>query len=153
MIQRSNDRIWINFTGDTYHRMGPGFTHVEEVCKTALLETPRLSSPLCAREILYHTAWLEFEGYRNGEDPVHRHLHELYMTRGEDAAVTLILGSRTDKLTGQAMKARRVKGYVCLENPGSGEGPMGSFFKGKILFADLPEKGIYIETSQTFLPD
>ena len=153
MIKRSNDRIWISFKGETFHLIGPGFTHVEEICKTTILETPNLNSPLCAREILSHTAWLEFEGYRNADNEVHRHLYDLYMTRGEDSAVTLILGSRTDKLTGGAMKARRVKGYVYLENPGSGEGPVGSFFKGKILFAALPEKGIYVETSQTFIPN
>ena len=153
MVKRSNDRVWIQFPGSPFLLMAEGFTHLEEVCKTTFLETPRLNSPICTREILYHTAQLEFEGYRQSGNTLHLHIHSRYLTRGEDAKVTLIIGSRTDKLNGQAMNARRVTGYLCLENPGSGEGILGSFFKGKIVFASVPEKGIFIETTKQFIPN
>jgi len=153
MIKRSNDRIWIQFPESPFLLMAEGFTHLEEVCRTTFLETPHLDSPVCTREILYHTAHLEFAGYRLAGNTLHMHIHSRYLARGEDAKVTLILGSRTDRLTGQAMNARRVTGYLCLENPGSGEGVMGSYFKGKIVFASAPEKGIYIEDTQMFIPN
>lgn len=152
MITQSNDRIWIQFDYGSFHLMGPGFTHLEEVCKTTLLETPNIESPFCTQEILYHTAQLEFAGYRLPDNAVHRHMIERYLKRGSEAEVTLILGSRTDRLNHQAMSARRVKGYLCLENPGSGEGPLGTFFKGKIVFSSTPERGLFDESTQQFIP-
>ena len=151
MIKRSNDRVWIRFGTGPYYRMGQGFTHLQEACKTTLLETPHVNSPFCTHEILYHTAFLEFEGYRLSDNLIHKGLLERYLKRGEEAAVTVILGSSTDKMSEEAILARRAEGYVCLENPGSGEGPFGTHFKGKIIFATEPEKGVFNETTQNFI--
>ncbi|MBP3300637.1 MAG: hypothetical protein J6M34_03945 [Clostridia bacterium] len=153
MIKRSNDRVWIKFPeNDNFYLMGEGFSHLEEVCKTVFLETPRIGSTLCAQEILYHVAYLEFEGYRDFSSSVHDLLYRRYMTRGKDAEVTLIIGNQEDNMTAGSTAARRVKGQVCLENPGTGEGPLGSFFKGTVRFTSQPEKGLYIIDEQAFFP-
>ena len=154
MIKRSNDRVWIQFQSDsTFYPMTGGFSHLEEVCRPVLLETPRIDSSLCAREILYHTAYLEFEGYRDFNNAVHEKIYRKYMTRGSDATVTLIIGNQEDHISASGTAARRVTGQLCLENPGSGEGPLGTFFKGKIWFTSQPEKGLYIIEQQDFFPE
>ncbi len=151
MIQRSDTRIWM-LIGSKYYLMGAGLTKLQESCKTVLLETPQINSPLCGREVLYHTSQLEFEGFRDINDPVNQALVRFYMKRGQDAKVTLILGNRNDRQTGQTMKAYRIIGYVCVENPGIGDGAMGSPIKGKIVFASAPEEGVFFEQEQIFIP-
>ena len=154
MIRTSNDRVWIKFPDlDGFYVMSAGFSHLKEICKTVFLETPRLQSSLCAREILYHIGYLEFEGYRDFSDSVHDLIYSKYMTRGKDAEVTLIIGNQKDNISGNGTAARRVTGQLCLENPGTGEGPLGSFFKGTVQFTSKPEKGLYIIDKQIFSPN
>lgn len=152
MIQRSDARIWVQMANGTYRLMGAGLTSLRETCKTTLLETPHINSSLCSREILYHTSQLEFEGFRDPQDPVNQFLVNCYLKRGEAAKITMVIGNRNDKQTGQTMRARRVSGYVCTENPGTGEGALGSPLRGKIVFASEPEEGVFFEEFQEFIP-
>lgn len=150
MIKKSDDRVWVySSVAKKYYLLGAGITHLEEVYKTALLETPNIYSPLCKREILYHTGQLEFEGIQT-DDPALTLLRSFRMKRGNDARITIIVANRNDVLNGTFLKARRINGYVCLENVGTGEGIFGSKIKGKIVYADAPEEGIFDEESQLF---
>lgn len=150
MIRRSDDRVWIAEPNTTsYYLLGEGITELHETCKTALLETPHIDTAVCTREILYHTAQIEFEGYRT-RDTAMRILRSKYLKRGKDALITLVIGNLHDAGT-TALQARRVKGYVCLENPGTGEGVMGSRVKGKIVYASEPEEGIFNEDTKEFI--
>ncbi len=150
MIEKSDDRVWVySDITKKYYLLGAGVTHLQEEYHTALLETPNINSPLCKREILYHTGQLEFEGFQVNDDAMGILLARR-MKRGNDAMVTIIIANRKDVLTGTFAYARRVRGYVCIENPGTGEGPMGSRIKGKIVYAETPEEGIFDESSQAF---
>ncbi len=150
MIKKSDDRVWVynEYAGD-YYLLGAGLTRLEEVCKTALLETPNINSPLCKREILYHTGQLEFEGFRT-EDPALDILLSCHMKRGENALVTFVIVNRKDVFMDSIANARKIKGYVCIENPGTGEGIYGSRVKGKIVYADAPQEGMFDEESKIF---
>lgn len=150
MIQKSDDRVWVyNEYLDEYYLLGAGLTRLEEVCKTALLETPNINSALCKREILYHTAQLEFEGIRTN-DPALSRLLSCYLKNGEDALVTFIIANRKGIYFQSIVQARKVKGYVCIENPGTGEGVFGSQIKGKIVYAEPPVEGVFNEETKTF---
>lgn len=150
MIKKSDDRVWIyNELAEKYYQLGAGLTHLEEVCKTAILETPNINSTLCKREILYHTGQLEFEGFRTDDLALDR-LLSCYMQRGNDALVTFVIANRNDVVFQKVVSARRIQGYVCIENPGTGEGVLGSRIKGKILYATTPEEGLFDEKLQTF---
>ena len=152
MIERNDNRVWLRLPNGTYYLVGEGITPRSERCETVLRETPRINRPVCEREILYHVPRLEFEGYRAPSDPANEYLVSRYLKRGDDTLVTLIIGNRNDKQVGQTMKARRVTGHVCIENPGSGEGPFGSRIKGQIVYASQPEEGVYYEDQQRFIP-
>lgn len=152
MIERNDNRVWLCLPNGTYYLMGEGITSLRERCETVLLETPRINRSVCEQEILYHVPRLEFEGYRTPSDPANEYLVNRYLKRGNDTLVTLIIGNRNDKQVGQTMKARRVTGHVCIENPGSGEGPFGSRIKGSIVYASQPEEGVYYEDQQIFIP-
>ncbi len=150
MIKKSDDRVWIyNELADQYYLLGAGLTNLEEVYKTALLETPNINSPLCKREILYHTGQLEFEGFRT-DDLAQDLLLSRHLKRGNDALITFVIANRKDIVFGKVLKARRIQGYVCIENPGTGEGVLGSRIKGKILYAQAPEEGFFDEEASTF---
>ena len=150
MIKKSDDRVWVyNDLTKKYYLLGAGLTKLEEVCKTALLETPNINSALCKREILYHTGQLEFEGFRI-KDVAMETLLVRHMKRGNDAMVTFIIVNRKDLISGTVAQARKIKGYVCIENPGTGEGPFGSRIKGKIVYAEPPERGVFDEATQDF---
>ena len=150
MIKKNDDRIWIyNEFSKKYYLLGAGLTHMEEVYKTALLETPNINSPLCKREILYHTGQLEFEGFRT-DDMGQELLLSKHLKRGNDALITFVIANRKDVVVHNVVKARKIQGYVSIENPGTGEGVLGSRIKGKILYAQMPEEGLFDEESQTF---
>ncbi len=150
MIKKSDDRVWVynEYTND-YYLLGAGLTRLEEVCKTALLETPNIDSPFCKREILYHIGQLEFEGFRT-DDPALNILLACYMKRGETARVTFVIVNRKDHIFDSVANARKIEGYVCIENPGTGEGILGSRIKGKIVYADTPQEGMFDEENKFF---
>ncbi len=152
MIKKNDNRVWLySKIAKRYYLLGAGLTRLEEVCKTALLETPNIHSPLCKREILYHTGQLEFEGIVT-LDTAMDILLAAYMKRGNDALVPLIIASRQEAISNSFVRAKRLKGYICIENSGSGEGPLGSRIKGKIVYAETPEVGFFDETTQSFSP-
>lgn len=150
MIKRSNDRVWILGNTGEYYQLGAGISNLREVCKTAILETPHIDSPVCSQEILYHTGHLEFEGFRIDGDYALNLLISRHMKRGKDAKITLIIGNSHDSGGTNAFIARKITGYVCLENPGTGEGVFGSRIKGKIIYASEPIRGVYHEDRQLF---
>lgn len=152
MIERNDNRVWLLLPIGKYYLMGAGLTKLQETCETVLLETPRVNGTVCEREILYHVPQLEFEGFRDPADPVNEYLISRYLKRGDDTKVTVIIGNRNDKQVGQTLKARRMTGHICMENPGSGEGPFGSRIKGRIVYASQPEEGVYYEDQQIFIP-
>lgn len=150
MIKKSDDRVWIyNELTEKYYLLGAGLTTLEERYKVALLETPNINSPLCKREILYHTGQLEFEGFRT-DDLAQDLLLSRHLKRGNDALITFAIANRKDVVFNKVVKARKIQGYVCIENPGTGEGVLGSRIKGKILYTQLPEEGLFDEELQTF---
>lgn len=152
-MKYNDNRIWIRGTSGDFLLMSKGFTSLEERWKTALLETPNVFSAVCGREILYHTGQLEFEGIWGPADGAINLLYELKYKRGADAKVTLIVANRKEAMTGNGMlMARQVTGYVCVENPASGEGVMGSVIKGKIVYDSEPIRGIFDEIGKTFYP-
>lgn len=152
MIERNDLRVWIRLSDGSYSPFEEGLTHLEEVCKTSVLETPQITSPFCRQEILHHRAHLEFAGFRDRKISAHSYIYDRYMCRGDDALITLILVNRKDK-NGISYAARRVEGYVILENPGSGEQIFGSYMRGRILYASLPEKGVFNVSTNTFFPE
>ena len=152
-LKRSDDQVWIESNLGNFCRLGAGLTHLEEKWKTALLETPNIYSPVCGREILYHTGELEFEGYWIPGNPAMDILISKHLKRGNDAKVTLIVANRQNAMEGSSsILAHRVTGYVCLENPGTGEGPMGSRIKGKIVYGTAPQQGVFNEEYKQFSP-
>lgn len=150
-MTQSNDKVWVLLPNGSYYPMGAGISSLKEICKTALLETPHLGKSVCTREILYHTPQLEFEGFRIKEDPVNEYLVNRYLKTGDEAKIVLVIGNELDTLTQNAVKARKITGYVCMENPGTGEGPIGSRIKGKIVYADQPTEGVFYETQRVFV--
>ncbi len=150
MIKKSDDLVWVKSDfGEQYLPLGAGITKLEEKYQTALLETPNINSSLCRREILYHTGQLEFEGIRLHDDAQNILLSKR-LTRGSDAKVTLIIANRMDVLSETMIQARKVTGFVCIENPGTGEGCFGSKIKGKIVYAEMPVRGVFNEEHQVF---
>ncbi len=151
MIEKSDDRVWIYAANiNKYYLLGKGFTTLRESYRQALLETPNLFSPLCKREILYHTGQLEFEGYRQDDTGLDL-LLSYYMKRGGEAEITFVIGNRRDGYGEHHLPARMITGAVCIENPGSGEGTFGGKFKGKIVYTSAPVRGLFDESTGTFV--
>lgn len=150
MIKKSNTLVWVKgTTEEQYYPLGAGITKLEENYRTALLETPNVNSSLCRREILYHTGQLEFEGIRLHDDAQNLLLSKR-LSRGSDARVTLVIANRMDAISETMIEARKVTGSVCIENPGSGEGYFGSKIKGKIVYEEMPVKGVFNEEHNVF---
>ena len=149
-MEKSNDRVWVySDITKKYYILGAGITNLKEVYKATLLETPNVFSPFCGREILYHTGQLEFEGFRVEDDALGILLSK-HLKQGKDGKVIVIYVNRNDVLQGTFMKAKKIEGYVSMENPGSGEGPLGSKIKGKLVYSKEPREGIFDESTQVF---
>ena len=152
MIEKSNLRVWIsNGELEKYHLMGPGFTGIKETYKTAILETPNINSAISGQEILYHVGQIEFSGIWVDDEAIHI-LTGKKGKRGKDALVTMVIVHAHDNYGPDSTfaAARRVKGYACIENPGSGESPFGARIKGKIIFAEEPLQGVFDEAKGIF---
>ncbi len=150
MIEKSDDRVWIySNISKKYHLLGAGITSLRESYRSTLLETPNIHTGFCGREILYHTGQLEFDGFWV-QDTAQEVLRSKALKRGVQELVTVIIANNNGHLSDTYYDARRVRGYVCLENPGSGESPYGSRIKGKIVYAEAPEEGIFNESTQNF---
>lgn len=150
MIEKSNDRVWVySDITKKYYLLGAGITNLKESYKATLLETPNVFSPFCGREILYYTGQLEFEGFRV-EDDAMEILQSKHLKKGTNGKVKLIITNRKDILTNTFVKAKRVEGYVSMENPGTGEGPIGTRIKGKVVYAKEPVDGIFNESTMVF---
>ena len=92
MIRTSNDRVWIKFPDlDGFYEMSAGFSHLKEICKTVFLETPRLQSSLCAREILYHIGQMLYALELNGVPII---TDTLYQRAVDDADMNLTAKSK-----------------------------------------------------------
>ena len=144
--------VWLRLPNGTFYPMKAGMTKLRERVATTLLETPNVNSPLRKREVLSHTAQLEFEGQRDRSDPVCEYLHGRYLKRGNDVLVTFIVYDEADKLTGNAYLAHQQQGYICIEDPGSGTGILGSRIKGRIVYATAPQEGAFNVVLKRFTP-
>lgn len=152
MIEKSSLRVWISDReSEKYSLIGPGITSITETYKTAILETPNINSAVSGQEILYHVGQIEFSGIWV-DDYALSLLTSKRGKRGKDALVTLILIYSHENYGPDSTfaVARKVRGYVCLENPGSGESPFGARIKGKIIFAGEPQQGVFDETRGIF---
>ncbi len=150
MIEKNDDRVWLySAAAGKYYLLAKGFTSLRETYRQALLETPNLFSPLCKREILYHTGQLEFEGFRQNDVGLDI-LLSYCMKRGNEAEVTFLIGNRRDAYGESFLPARKITGMVCIENPGTGEGTFGGKFKGKIIYTKAPISGVFDENTQQF---
>lgn len=152
MIKQNTTCVWLKWGNGSYCRMAAGITSLKIISRPVLLETTHLNSALRSREPLTYTAQVEFEGYRDRDDPVCEHLFNGFLKRGDDAKVTFVTYDNRDVRFSGAFTATRQTGYLCMENPGSGEGYLGGKFKGKIVYATEPEKGAFNAETKQFTP-
>lgn len=152
MIEKTNDRVWIySNLQKKYYPLAAGITHLKETYKCVTLETPNIQSAFCGREILYHTGQLEFEGFRVPDYALDT-LFSSDLKIGSASFIDLVITNRHD-LFAQGSNycyGKKIEGALILENPGTGEGPIGSRIKGKILYTKTPEWVLFDETTQTF---